>query len=827
MTVPARLQSAFAAQTALNQQGIWFAPIRHHSPACAYALQQLIQQIQPSHILIEAPHSFNPLIPDLLSGDTVPPVAVFAQAKSTVKPVDSEDADTPSIRSAYFPFCDYSPEWVALRAGNAQQAHVQFIDLDWASQCQLHSDLQHTPTAQTNLMAERYLAHSQYIKQLASKLHCRNHDELWEHLFELQTPAQLAQAPDFFQDVFTWCALARLDYEDEVLLQEASLHREYCMYQHIQAVRQQTHNTPPRILVVTGGFHTLALIELLSSTKPTTYALKTKDIAFQEDAWLIRYSFDRLDALNGYASGMPSPAYYQQFWHDLNQQHTDPQQQCYNYLSKLCHELQDKQALDITPYIALKNTAEIATGLAQLRGHYRPSRHDILDALQTALIKGEMDDGQHHLWQTVYHYLSGQQLGKVAANQRSPALLQNTYQQAKSHRFQLDDTLAKNRKLDIYRKPNHSQISRFLHLLHFLDVPFAERLSGPDFIHGTGLDLLFEEWRYAWTPMVEAHLLELAEQGDNLSALALNKLLLSQQQRQEQGIPPSAAHTAQLLAQACRLGLHQQLHHLQQQLEQHIESDAHLASLIAAAQQLFYLWHGRQLLQLPEQPLQHSIMLAIQQAYYRLDQLYDTHEDKIDDNLNLLKQLHQLISNISDKFTHIDGNELRHQFYRAIDPAKLSELNLLKLRGAIDTLSFLDKRHSQHQLQQHIQQAFALGSLPEYAVQYLQGMFHIAPEIFVQSHVAIQCLHQLVKQWEEDTFIAILPDLRFIFSQLTPKQSQIIADKIAQYTDLAPHLHLDQVHLDISESEMLYGAHLNQQLKQMLQHDGLANWFGV
>ena len=819
MVMPARLQAAFTAQAALNQQGIWFAPIRHHSPACAYAVRHLIEHIQPSHILIEAPQSFQPLLPDLLSPDTVPPIAIFAQAKGqTTQSTDSPTAAP--IHSAYFPFCDYSPEWVALRTGAAQHAHVQFIDLDWASQCQLQAQ----PVGQTNLMAERYLAHSQYIQNLAHQLHCRNHDELWEHLFELQTPAQLAQAPAFFQDVFTWCALARLDYEHEVLLQEASLHREYCMYQHIQAVRQTAHHTPPRILIVTGGFHTLALIEMLASDSVPSYTLPTSKNTHQEDSWLTRYSFDRLDALNGYASGMPSPAYYQQFWHDLNQAH-DPQTACYDYLSQLCHELHQQQALDLTPYIALKNTAEIATGLAQLRGHYRPSRYDLLDALQTALIKGEMDDGQHHLWQTVYRYLSGQQLGKVAANQRSPALLQNTYQQAQHYRFQLNDTLAKNRKLDIYRKPHHHLISRFLHLLDFLAVDFAECLSGPDFIRGTHLDLLFEEWRYAWTPTVEANLLALAEQGDNLHTLALHKLLQAQQDLSQQGIAPSATHTAQLLAQACRLGLSQQLTPLQQQLNQHIENDPHLASLITAAQQLFYLWHGRQLLQLPEQALQNSILLALQQAYYHLDQLYHTHEDKIDENLQLLKQLHQLIHNISDKLPQIDGAELLNRFYRHINPQQLSELRLLKLRGAMDTLAFLDQRHSQQQLQQHIQQAFALGSLPEYAVQYLQGMFHIAPEIFVQSQLAIHTLHQLIQQWDEDTFLSILPDLRFIFSQLSPKQSQIIADQVAQYTGLSPHIQLNTTHLDISEAEMLYGTQLNQRLNQLLTQDGLASYF--
>lgn len=839
--IPSRLKEAFHLQERLNQQGVFFAPIRHHSPACAWSLKAYIQSLKPTHILIEAPDQFTPLIQDLTSTQTIPPVAIFAQADlkkaHTKKNEDSslqQDEDIPqTIRSAYFPFCEYSPEWVALQEGKKLNAHLEFIDLDWATQCQfeLHVYKEEQQTSekkgyQRSLMEERYLAHSQFIQTLANALHCRNHDELWDHLFELQPISQLHQPQNFFNDVLTWCALARLDYEEDVLYRDASLHREYRMWQKIKAVMDQKEIENKKILVVTGGFHTLALIESLSAKNVKPYQLKAKDVQFTEDAWLIRYSFDRLDALNGYASGMPSPAYYQHCWQELNLSlnHTslDNDHMTYDYLSQLCRKLEEKQALDITPYIALKNTSEIAKGLAHLRGHYRPSRYDLLDALQTALIKGEMDDGQHYLWQCIYDYLCGQSLGQVAKNQRSPALLQNIYQKAQSLRFKLDDTLTKNRKLDVYRKPLHQHISQFLHLLSFLNVGFAKRLSGPDFIQGIGLDLLFEEWEYAWTPTVEARLIELSEQGGELTWIAIQQLQHMQTQLQQQGLGQSASKTAELLAQACRLGLKQQLTIFQSQLNDYLKIDQNLASVISAGQQLFYLWHGRTLLHLPEQEFQQSILFAIHQSFYLLDQLYNTNEEKIDENLALLKQLHQLIRNVQDKFTLTSSavNDLLDLFYQSIDVKQLDEHHLLKLRGAMDTLFYLDHRITHQQLQQNIQTAFALGSEPDQAVQYLQGVFYIAPEIFVQSDLAIQSLHQLVQHWEDETFIQLLPDLRFMFSQLNPKQSQYIADKIADFTGLTQHLNLADIHLDISEQEMLYGTQLNHELKQLLRYDG-------
>ncbi len=823
--LPQRLQNAFVAKQQLQQEAqIYFAPIRHHSPGCAYALQQWIAQIQPTHILIEAPHGFNNLIIDLLSNDTRPPIAIFTQARPTspIKNDETSEEETQQLQSAYFPFCEYSPEWVALHYGQKYQAQLSFIDLDWADQCSFKHSLNSATPQQTNLMAERYFAHSQFIKDLAQRLYCRNHDELWDHLFELRPTEHLQQPEQFFNDVFTWCALARLDYEEDVLHREASLHREYCMLQKIQALQQPEH----RIVVVTGGFHTLALIEQLAAADVKPYTLTSKAKSWQQDAWLIRYSFDRLDALNGYASGMPSPAYYQYLWQSLNDSQQDMHTQFYCYLNGLCHALSEQNSLEITPYIALKNTAEIALGLAQLRGHYRPSRYDLIDAIQSSLIKGDMDDGQHYLWQNVYSYLSGQSLGHVAKNQRSPALLQNTYQKAQYFRFKLEDTLSKQRKLDIYRKPLHQQISQFLHLLSFLNVDFAQRLSGPDFIHGASMDLLFEEWRYAWTPSVEARLIELSEQGDQLQTIAVQQLIHKQQDLQQQGLGQSAKQTAQLLAKACQLGLKQHFNLLEKQLQNHLQVDQNLGSLIGAAQQLFYLWHGRQLLNLPAQLLQDHMLFAIQQACYVLDQLYDTHEEKIEENLAHLKALHELICHAQDKFdlSSLSFN-LLDLMYEQIDLKQLDQFQLPKLKGAVHTLLFLDQRISQQQLQEHIRAAFSIGSHAEDAIQYLHGILFIAPEIFVQSDLAIHTLQQLIQHWSDDTFIANLPDLRYVFSQLNPKQTQKVSNKIATYTGLAESSLSGQVYAHISEQDMLHAVQLNEQLKTILESNQLLTWF--
>ncbi|MEQ5205193.1 DUF5682 family protein, partial [Providencia rettgeri] len=175
ITLPERLQNALEQWQRLGEHQLYFAPVRHHSPACAYSVLSLIEQVKPDYVLIEGPDSFNPLIAGLLDGDTRPPVAIMGQTTLKSAPTESDESDAVT-RSAYFPFCEYSPEWQALHVGQLHQAQLRFIDLPWTAQVEL--DLEGESQHQS-LQRERYLAHSLFIAQLTKKCGCRDHDELW------------------------------------------------------------------------------------------------------------------------------------------------------------------------------------------------------------------------------------------------------------------------------------------------------------------------------------------------------------------------------------------------------------------------------------------------------------------------------------------------------------------------------------------------------------------------------------------------------------------------------------------------------------------------
>ncbi|WP_285962126.1 DUF5682 family protein [Pseudomonas tohonis] len=803
--LPARLQAAERNRQALAAAGVHFAPLRHHSPACAFALRAQLDELRPAAVLIEGPADFDALIPDLLDPRSRPPLAILSQHRS------GSTADAPP-RSAFFPFCDYSPEWQALREGHRLGARLAFIDLPWARQVAVEED----PQQSRSLMAERYLAHSAYLAALAREAHCRDHDELWEHLFELRSHGALQDWRTLFGDAFAWCSMARLDYEDDVLAAEGSLPREAHM---LACIRDWRARCDGPLLVVTGGFHTLALVEALASDSPPA---PTPAADGESQAWLIRYSFDRLDALNGYASGMPSPAYHQRVWEALLEDPADAlarQRIAARILSAIAAETRERQLADALSFASVSQAAQQAAGLAALRQHPGPGRYDLLDAIHSCFVKGSLDDGQAAFLDAVKNQLGGNRLGDIPPSSLAPPLVEEARRLALGHRLDLSDSLQRRARLDLYRKPRHRARSRFLHLMAYLDSGFARHQGGPDFVNDTGLDLLFEEWDYAWSPVVEARLIERSELGSSLREVAIRRLLDEEQALQASGQGRSASRAAQLLARAGSIGLGEQLPRLFDRLAEHLDEDPELASVVTCGQRLLHLWRGRDLLGLDEYPQLPALLQRIlPAALFLLPGLATCEAERESAATDALLGLRE--------FLHLGGSQAglapqEASLHETLD--RLQAVAPAGIAGALDALRFIDGRSSEEQLADALQRRFGTGADSEGAVRYLNGLLQAAPELILRVDDLAHRLNALVADWDEATFVHHLPDLRLAFTRLKPRETGRLADHLAQLNGITGAA-LDSAHHELDSHDLLAGAALQLALKRSLERDGLLAW---
>lgn len=819
--LPASVQAACAQ---LFGPQVYFAPLRHHSPACAFALQAMLRELRPAAVLIEGPEGFTQMLPLLQDERTQPPVALLSQ---TALPAGM--AGQPArTQSAFFPFCHYSPEWVALREGAVLGAQVAFIDLPWQARAERRHERERNGESEQadSLMAERYLAHSRYLNALAARAGCRDHDELWDHLFEVRDAARLADWRALFGDVFAYCAMARLDYEPAVLEAEGSLPRERQMAAHIAHWRAKVDGP---VVVVTGGFHTSALIDLLTKGKHKALAERASADA---PGWLIRYSFERLDALNGYASGMPAPAYYQAIWESLQ---AGPQSALHHVALDILTTLaQQSRARGLQQRIS---TAEVqaavlqAARLAALRGHAGPGRCDLLDAMQSCFVKGAIDDGAQGLLDDMRRLLMGSRLGDIPPSAGSPPLVEDARALARRHGLRLDDSERRTARLDLYRKDRHRQRSRYFHLMHYLGSGLARWQSGPDFLAGSGLELLFEEWTYAWTPLVEARLIELSADGASLAEVALARLLRDEQALLEQGQAGSAGGAAALLVRACLIGLHERLPALLGHLSRHLDADPQLASVLTCGHALVTLWRAREPLGVRDVPQVQSQVQALMRAVwpaalFLLPALANTSAEAESTQVAQLLSLREFGRAARSA---LPDSEAGLAFEAEQLHAHLAGLAVQRdgapgICGAACALLFLDGAWDEDQLAQSLEQRFGVGAQADEAVRFLSGLMAAAPELLLTQPQLRRSFNRMLGSWDERSFIAYLPELRLAFTGLKPQETSELAETLAVLNGAAPDALQFEVQYDVSETDMLAGSRLNLALAASLQRDGLGGW---
>ena len=857
--VDGALPEAVAALLAplLGADGVYFVPIRHHSPACAWALQQLLRDVQPAAILIEGPDDLGHLLPLLQHTQTRAPVALLCQAQRQHKATDAEGPDAATLeedqaptvapqapqqetRSSFFPLCDYSPEWVALRTGGALGVPVAWIDLPWQDKAwdRNGTDGDAQPGNKTHdtarsQMEERYFAHSAYLQSMTQRMGCVDHQDLWDRLFELRAPSHLANWQQFFTDVFCWCAMAREDYEPEVLEAELSLPRERHMAAHIARWRKEVQGP---IVVVTGGFHTP---ELLRSWKTTAAARKPgkpseKKPVQSPTAWLIRYSFERLDALNGYSAGMPSPGYYQQVWDRFQAAPSEDSNPfatvALDCLTRFAQQTRTQDQVDAVSTALVHAAALQAQRLADLRGNAGPGRQDLLDAMRSCFVKGAMDDGTRGFTADVRAFLGGNRMGDVPPSAGSPPLIEDARRLARAAGVRLDDSTARVARLDLYRKPSHRQRSHFFHAMAYLDAGLAQWQMGPDFLGNSRLNVLFEEWRAAWSPLVEARLIELATDGASVEAVCLVKLEREEAALAAQGRGRSASAAVMLLLRACLVGLQARLPQLLAMLTTHLNEDASLASVVDCGHRLVTLWRAREPLGVQQHPQLRVLLLRLRPAALfllpNLAQCPPEGQMQAVKTLLSLRELWRLLETLDNELAFVSDPALVSPDAFTVHLQRLANPRASPpaIAGAASALLYLDGIWDEAALGAVVQSSFGVGAQTQDAVSFLSGLMSAAPELLLRVPSLLKDLDGLVSNWSPEAFVAYLPELRQAFTGLRPQDTADLAGQVLQLHGADSATELVTMQYETSEADLRAGLQLQTELEICLRRDGLSIW---
>ncbi|WP_332876171.1 DUF5682 family protein [Massilia sp. S19_KUP03_FR1] len=479
---------------------VHFFGIRHHGPGCARSVAQALDQLRPSLILIEGPPEADALLA-LAALDTMrPPVALLVYAPALPQ------------HAVYYPFAEFSPEWQAIRHGQAHAVPTRFIDLPLAHV--LAGEM--TVEEAVDQPAPR---RGDALAGLAQAAGFSDTETWWDHLVE-----QRDDSLELFAAIEEMMTVARADINEQLDPHEAR--REAHMRQMIRAGIKEGHQN---IAVICGAWHvpSLRTMPAAKHDKDLLAGLPKAKVAATWTPW----SYGRLSFTSGYGAGVQAPGWYHHLWHT-------PHKASVYWLTD-CVRLLRKHGLDASSAHVIE-ALRLADTLASLRERSRAGLTELLDALQSTLF----GDSDAPLRLIERELLVNDRLGSVPDETPTLPLTQDVRALQKRYRMA---PRADQVELDLdLRQPLHLEKSIFLHRLALLGIRWGRTRA----VRGKS-GSFHEHWLLAWEPDFELKLIEANVWGATLE-LACEASLCHQAQ-QGQHLPAlTALVEAMLLADVRR-----------------------------------------------------------------------------------------------------------------------------------------------------------------------------------------------------------------------------------------------------------------------------------
>ena len=740
---------------------VLYYPVRHHSPACAWHLERIIERYAPDCILVEGPENANELIPVLIHPDTKAPVAFYYAYRDEEGLLASEEDGEKREETyrCYYPFLDHSPELVALRAAAGRGIPGKFIDLPYGEILLATKDARGLRTKEEKLSyaSDRYLAANRFQKLLCKNTGLRSFEEFWEKYFETAGLFQTDEA--FVNQMNTYCLLSRENTPEEELMEDGCLAREAHMALRIREAAEQYG----KVLVVAGGFHIRGLLH--SAAQPPEHRkLPEKSQA----VYPMRYTMPAMDALAGYASGMPSPGFYANVWAAL---HDEAPEQVWDrvvldYLVRTGRKLRS----DGATISAFDETCALqqARGLAELRQKPGPGLYELQDAVLSAFVKGEASLSGVEPLRVLRTLTTGKAVGQLCEGALLPPLARDFDVQCNRHRLKQEAASRKELTLSIFSEPRHREISRFFHQTVFLDLSFAERKKGPDLQRRRDRNLIRESWDYRWTAAVDAALIEHAVSGATVREACATEL------RQRMSAATRAEQGADLLVQGFLMGIGDVSDALAGRLDELLIQDGDFASLCAACASLNTLdeWQT----QYGERGT-YDYPALLRRCFGRVLQLLPSMGTADDRQVPAIQQACMLLYQVTGR----DSFSLQR-------PALLDAFEALTrqnpvhpaLHGAVLGLLY----GADPAWKQNIDAAIRgyLQGTPGMLLQsasFLQGLFYTARDLALVDPDFLSRIDRLLCALEDDDFTHLLPELRLAFSYFVPTETDRLAIRAA------------------------------------------------
>ncbi|MFO0817176.1 MAG: DUF5682 family protein [Pirellulales bacterium] len=439
--------------------------VRHHSAALARVLPSLLDDFAPEAVLVEMPTDFRSWIKYLGRDDLETPVALAA-------------CDQAKLLS-FYPLADFSPELVAIRWAARHGVPVEPIDASLSQKAAWDEE---------ELVVEANAPSSHEGESLLHKLLERNESrdsgDLWERLVE--TPAN-DSTPEAIRRAALWFGWTLRYSAGGATLRDAA--REAAMRQAIAAA-------PKHSVAVIGAFHAAALLPdpIRFPAEPRPESLETNS-APTLTTCLVPYSFSQLDQRSGYPAGVLDPE-----WQQAMLAAGDPaatHATLTEFAVALCRRLREAGHTAGTPDAV--EIVRFAGDLARLRKLAAPGRGELLEAIQSCLVCGDLWGRGRAVAAAARQIFIGQRRGRVPAGIPRGGLtvqVEETVARLKLPGPEAMDSESRELRLDPLRSRLDRARAVTFRRSQWLGVQYAQRID----VGSVGdRENLTEVWRVAWT----------------------------------------------------------------------------------------------------------------------------------------------------------------------------------------------------------------------------------------------------------------------------------------------------------------------------------------
>ncbi len=825
-------------------------PVRHHSPACAYHVERVIEELRPCVILVEGPDNADALIPVMVHEDTKAPFAIYYSYHDQSGRISPEK----ERYKCYYPFLDYSPELAAFRTGKRLGIETAFIDLSYGDILAASREgkgLLKKEEEKQNYNDDYLLSRNEYLRQLCEKTGLRSFDEFWEKYFELNGIAE--ESGKWFGNLLTYCALARENTPEESMEEDGCLAREAYMAERIREHARKAAATGGTVVAVTGGFHTPGLKKLLCGVTesvsvrlgPATGQMAESEdgledvggtakatseresaVAAAEDkakkhiktdgkknngqkvmadkvpekdqgVYMMPYSMEAADALNGYASGMPFTGFYQKAWERLQESDatdkgnaagkgdaadkgnaagkgdaTDKGNAAHKETAPYESVVLDmivasgKETRRKEGYLSTYDeicACAMARGLAELRGKREPGAYELLDAVLSSFVKGEYNLASDAPVRILRKHMTGDRVGSLCKSANVPPIIHDFETACKRFGLKTGSTLEAEATLSIFSNPKHREQSMFFNRMVYLGTAFARKVKGPNLQLKKDRNLMREIWKYKWNTQVTSSLIEVSVYGATIEEAAVS--LVKEELKKELG----ARESAILLTKVFEMGLRDQMQPVFQRVHELMLQDTDFYSIAEAVKSLLMM---EELSGLYESKLEFGTLIHVgcRKLIALLPSMTRIKDEDLAACMNALKLLYQV--------TGRDGEfgQERESYYEILKKMTGDGEIHAGLNGCIHGILYGSGKEAATEIEM-VCRGYLGGTRDQLfsTAQFFRGLFFTARDLVFIGEQFIRMLDEFYGAVSEEEFMELLPELRMAFTYFTPRE----IDKIA------------------------------------------------